>query len=186
MNKLKLIAFNGGMGTGKTTAIQSIRELSWIKVTNVKFAQPLYDMQEAIYERIASVYDRPLNFIKDRKLLQWLGTEWGRESISQTLWVDLWKAKVMEVYNENPSKIIVCDDVRFDNEADAVRSLGGHVIKIISDKSFFRIDTTSGITGHKSEQGLDFKNIDYIIENNGTIEDLKASLLTFNAIKAVW
>lgn len=166
---MKLIGFNGKMGVGKSTAIECLRDdlPASAKVKLVKFAQPLYDMQETIYRRISMVYERPGSFTKDRKLLQWLGTDWGRDTISKTLWVDLWKAEATKQSSLN-NAIVVCDDVRFDNEAEAIRSLGGYVVKITSDHADNRIDTKSGITNHSSEAGISPTLIHTTVENNGT------------------
>lgn len=166
---MKLIGFNGTMGVGKSTAIECLRDElpADAKVKLVKFAQPLYDMQETIYRRITSVYTRPENFTKDRKLLQWLGTDWGRDTISKTLWVDLWKAEAQKQGNLHGA-IVVCDDVRFDNEAEAIKSLGGVVVKISSSHAEKRIDTKSGISNHSSEAGIKPNLVDMTVENNGT------------------
>lgn len=175
---MKLIALNGSMGVGKSTAIELTKELSAQKVKLVKFAQPLYDMQGAVYKRISSVYERPATFIKDRKLLQWLGTEWGRDTISKTLWVDIWKAEAIKQHMLGSSEaIIMCDDVRFDNEAETVKSLGGVIIKITSTKSNNRIDTGAGIVHHASESGINEKFLDGHIVNDGSLSDFKLALL---------
>lgn len=167
-----IIAFNGGMGSGKSTAIELIRGMTGLVLPNVKFAQPLYDMQEMIYGRISSVYQRPENFVKDRKLLQWLGTEWGRDTISKTIWIDIWRAEVERL--EKLHKVVVCDDVRFENEAQTVKAMGGTVIKISALRGQDR--TVSGIANHSSEAGLPNELVDYIVENNSTMEDYKNSL----------
>lgn len=180
---MRLIGFTGKMGSGKSTAIGCLKEIQKA-VVNVKFAQPLYDIQEAIYHRIKLVYKRPDDFIKDRKLLQFLGTDWGRNSISTTIWVDLWKEDVKYCLENYRNSLIVCDDVRFNEEADAIKQLGGIVIQIESAQQ--RTDTSAGIAGHPSEQGIDLDKVDYIIDNNGTIDDLRSSLLTINAEKALW
>lgn len=163
----KIIAFSGKMGVGKSTAIAVLNQLVNIPTANVKFAQPLYDMQEFIYQRISSVVKRPENFTKDRKLLQWLGTDWGRDSISQSLWIDLWKAEVAGYIGG----IITCDDVRFDNEGEVIKSLGGKLILIESSKNSDRIDTTAGLKNHASEAGVDRKYIDAVVHNDGTLEE---------------
>ena len=173
-----IIGFTGQMGSGKSTAIERLKKYAG-RVELVKFAGPIYDIQEYVYSRIASVYTRPDTFTKDRKLLQWIGTDWGRDTISQTIWLDLWKAKVRSVQNQHiytPNLTIVCDDVRFDNEAEMVKSLGGHVVQIISDKTQNRIDTTAGIVHHKSEAGLDPKLVDYTVTNNGTIAEFELAI----------
>lgn len=169
-----LIGFNGGMGAGKSTAIQLLKEVSGREVFNVKFAQPIYDVQEYCYQRISSVYQRPESFIKDRKLLQWIGTEWGRDSISTSLWVDIWRAEVKRIREGNPDALIVCDDVRFDNEAVEVILLNGVIVKIAADRAQSR--TVSGIANHASEAGLSSEYITYIVENNGTIDEFRNAL----------
>lgn len=172
-----IIGLTGKMGVGKSTAIECIRDIN--SIFNIKFAAPLYEIQDFIYDVISRVYKTPEGFVKDRKLLQLLGTEWGRQHIKESLWLDLWKdtvSRVLKIYDD--SIIITCDDVRFDNEAQAVKELGGIVIEIISDKSQNRIDTTQGISNHKSEAGVDKQYIDFVVHNNGTVEELKAQLYT--------
>jgi hypothetical protein len=173
---MNLIAFTGSMGTGKSTAVQYLKDLNIEKrVDLVKFAAPLYDIQEVVYNRIKAAHTRPETFTKDRKLLQWLGTEWGR-SIDANLWVNLWKAEVKSISDKYPDAVIVCDDCRFDNEAKAVREMGGKIIKIISTKSGERIDTKAGIKQHSSESGISEQYVNYWVDNSYTLETYKSQL----------
>jgi hypothetical protein len=151
-----------------------LNDLAQVPIINVKFAQPIYDIQEFAYKRIESVYQRAPEFIKDRKLLQWLGTEWGRDSISKSLWIDIWKAEVNRLRETLPGTLIVCDDVRFDNEGEAFKQMGGKLVKIVADRSELR--TVSGIANHSSEAGISQQYIDFIVENNGTLDDLRSSI----------
>lgn len=168
-----IIAFSGSAGVGKSTAFETIRANSKGRaVCLTKFAAPLYSIQEQIYRLISPVYQRPDTFVKDRKLLQWLGTEWGRDTISKTLWVDLWKARTQFVQAKDAELIVVCDDCRFENEAQTVHSLGGVIIKLTSNRSF----DIGGISGHASEAGLPSQYVDYEIENNGTVEEFQAAV----------
>ena len=170
-----IIGLNGKMGVGKTEAVEIIRRIHKDKEFEVvKFAQPLYDMQEFIYRRIKTVYARPDDFTKDRKLLQWLGTEWGRGTISENIWIDLWREEV-EFTRSNGTHVIN-DDTRFDNEAETIRALGGKVIQITSNRSADRINTTSGIVDHSSEAGLTPGLVDAIITNNGTLDEFEEQL----------
>jgi len=174
---MRLFAFSGGYGSGKSTAIQSL--YNWTRgrqTVLVKFAQPLYDIQEFIYSRIAGAHQRPADFVKDRKLLQWLGTEWGR-SVDQNLWVNIWKAKLEEIWALHPDAIIVCDDCRFDNEAEVVHALGGVVIKLDRKNSEQHAQGGTGFgKAHASEAGLSPELIDFIVDNNSTLEDFQISL----------
>lgn len=185
----KIIGFTGRMGSGKSTLIKCLKDVQNKDLELFKFAQPLYDMQEAVYEIIKKGYVRPKDFLKDRKLLQFLGTEWGRDTLKETLWSDIWKKSVLEFIDLHPTAgkkefLIVTDDIRFDTEAELVKSMGGIVIEVTSNKTSERIDTSN--SSHKSESGIDRKYVDAIIENNGTIQDLRDSLLTLNTIVDLW
>lgn len=169
-----IIAFNGNMGVGKSTAINVLKDDLALKTVVIKFAQPIYDMQEMIYRRISPVYDRPADFIKDRKLLQWLGTDWGRSTISESLWVDIWKSSAAKAIAAGYT--VICDDVRFDNEAETIKSLNGTIINIVSNKSHDRINVNAGLKNHPSESGINEDFIDYRVENNGTLEDFSRVL----------
>ena len=177
-----IIGFTGKMGVGKSTAINILGEFSELEKYPylIKFADPLYDIQEMIYDRISDAYTRPKDFVKDRKLLQWIGTEWGRETIKNSLWVDLWKAAAIQA-QERGENLIVCDDVRFNNEAEAIKSLGGTIIKIVANTQYRAV--TSGIAGHKSEIDINADYVDYLIENKGSIEAFQDSLC--NVYKAI-
>lgn len=182
-----LIGFNGNMGVGKSTAIQALKDHVFPREVHlVKFAQPLYDMQEFIYRRISSVHTRPASFIKDRKLLQWLGTDWGRDTISQSLWVSIWKAEVQAIRERSPGAIIVCDDVRFDNEAEVLKAMGGLIIKIERPDNTAHAQGGVGIVGHKSEAGVSAALIDFTVRNDSTIESFERQLVgCFTATTAV-
>lgn len=172
-----IIAFCGSMGSGKSEAIRTLQQyvgLHGRPVVPIKFAQPLYDMQEFIYSRVESVHRRSPNFVKDRLLLQWLGTEWGRSTIDKDLWVKIWIAAVHKAAEENPGAIIVCDDCRFDNEAEVVQRVGGKIIKISTSRNGERIDTSHA--SHASESGISSNFVDVIVENNGTLEHYKNQL----------
>lgn len=118
-----------------------------------------------------------------RELLQLLGTEVGR-NIHNDFWVNaLFTDYVGKDYStctcghidENcihEDKVIypnwLITDTRFPNEVATIKSKGGIIIRVN------RINTQIDI--HPSETALDDYNFDYIIENNGTIEELIAKV----------
>jgi hypothetical protein len=168
-----IIGFSGGMGVGKSTAVKILSGLLYRASSCrpphlIKFAQPLYDIQEYAYDRIEGAYKRPDTFIKDRKLLQWLGTEWGRDTLSKSLWVDVWKTDAEIAIAKGYT--VICDDVRFDNEAQAIKDLGGHILSITSNKVAERINVT-GIIGHASEAGIHNGFIDKVITNDASYDE---------------
>lgn len=80
-----------------------------------------------------------------RQAMQWLGTEWGRFHFGDDFWINIWRAQVREALFGGR---VVVDDVRFANEADAVRALGGIVVRIDCPWA----GSSSG-SGHASEAG---------------------------------
>lgn len=183
---MRILGITGAMGSGKSTAVEILKELYPDRVFIVKFAQPLYNIQEEIYKIISPVYKRPDTFVKDRKLLQWLGTEWGRSTIGISLWTDLWQREAKYIIENYPNAVVIADDLRFDNEAEVIKGLSGGIIKLESASTTKRIDTTAGIAGHPSESGIDLTHVDFIIENNGTLDDLRTSLLALNNELKLW
>lgn len=171
---VKLIGLTGSMGVGKSTAVSVLKEqFGTGNIVLVKFAGVLYELQETIYERLSPVYKRPPDFVKDRKLLQFLGTEFGR-GLDENLWIKLWKAEAESYLSKD--FIVVSDDVRFDNEAEIIKNMGGVVIKITSDKIDSRNVAKDGIKNHASEAGVDKKYIDYHIKNDNTLEMYRKEL----------
>lgn len=176
MTDTRLIGFHGSMGAGKSTAIATLEGVLGFPPTLEKFAGMLYRMQDLLYAEIEAtgVYRRPPEFIKDRKLLQWLGTDWGRETLDQDIWVNIWKAKVEAALAAG--HFVVCDDVRFDNEAALIRTYGGKVVKIIRPNAVAHAQGGAGIQGHKSEAGVSPRLIDGAVVNNGSLEEYKQRL----------
>lgn len=175
MTDTRLIGFNGGMGVGKSTAIASLESVLGHEPALEKFAHTLYLFQELLYREIeaAGVYKRPPDFIKDRKLLQWLGTEWGR-GLDQDLWVKIWKARVQRRLDDG--QFVVCDDVRFDNEASLIKSMGGKVIKITRPDALAHAQGGVGIQNHASEAGVNPDYLDGAVVNDGSLEQYKQRL----------
>jgi hypothetical protein len=97
--------------------------------------------------------------------MQTLGTEWGRNCIHPNLWVDLWGESACSALEFGDARGVVCDDVRFANEADAVRRIGGEIWGVSRD------GVLPGT--HSSETELAQIAPDVLIHNGGTIEDLQ-------------
>lgn len=60
--------------------------------------------------------------------MQTLGTEWGRECIAPDLWLAIWSARASAA--RTAGRMVINDSVRFDNEAAAIRDLGGLVVRV--------------------------------------------------------
>jgi len=178
MGDRMIIGLTGTMGAGKSAAANLLKEVFFNRpVKIIKFASPLYDMQEYIYRRISKVYTRPNHFVKDRTLLQWLGTDWGRATVGTSIWVDLWKAEATDFLNNNTNGIVICDDVRFNNEGEAMKALGAILIKVVSKESNERNTGPNAIAGHASEAGIDASLLTDTVSNDSTLANLEQDLL---------
>jgi len=112
-----------------------------------------------------------------RQMAQLLGTEGGRILFDEDIWVK--RAEVewnnfisgnneleLNTFGKLPLGMVITD-VRFDNEAEWVRSMGGEVWHI-------EREGTQKVNNHVSEAGVTAYAGDYVIANNGTIEELFA------------
>lgn len=83
---------------------------------------------------------------KGRRLLQILGTECMRECIDENGWLKLWYKDFINHICDNSGITVIVDDVRFPNEVQLIRELGGTVVEL----------TGRGIdcSNHPSEQKL--------------------------------
>ena len=124
-----------------------------------------YDIDQYLKScKTKCIFDGNIN-LTPRLLLQLLGTECGRKILHPNIWVN----SLMSEYDPaNESKWIITD-MRFTNEFKAVKDRNVLCIRINRDTGI--IDT------HESETALDNEtNWDYVIDNNGTLEELIESL----------
>ena len=129
------------------------------------------------------------NTMTVRKLLQLLGTEAGREIIHPNIWVNALFADY-KVYHEPsmypnggggkaPNWIIT--DVRFPNEAKAIKDRGGIVIRV-NRLDVDKFTANFPQTLHPSETALDDYEFDRVIDNNGSIEELLEKVNKLNLV----
>lgn len=98
-----------------------------------------------------------------RRLLQVMGTEVGRNMFGQDAWINATAGK-MNVDNK-----YVFTDVRFENEAQWIKLIGGKL---------WYVDRpgVQAVNNHISEHALAGYNFDAIIRNEGSLEDLKITV----------
>lgn len=143
-----VIALTGLAGSGKSTASKYLVEKHGYQL--VKFAGPLKDMLRAIGLSEAQIEgelkEEPCEWLQGatpRHAMQTLGTQWGRDCIGPSFWIELWVRRVNLIIAEGGR--VVVDDCRFPNEAEEVRKLGGVVWRLVG---------RGGIAGgHESEAG---------------------------------
>ena len=98
-----------------------------------------------------------------RHMLQTAGTTWGRDCIHKDLWTMIAEQKARKALQ---SFSVIFDDMRFPNEFEMVKRLGGKCVRI-SRPGEPRGDTSI------AEGLLDRHEFDAHIFNTGTLEELK-------------
>ena len=161
---IEIIGITGKAGAGKTTFANILRRIlieeNLIYSRILPFAYRL--------KRIAR--EMGWNGEKDekgRRLLQLLGTEVGRDCIGENVWVNLWQEEYRETRMiNNYVSLFLIDDLRFQNEAAFVKSKNGIIVKI-EGRKYDNINSA-----HKSESEMDGIEPDFIISNDGDVEEL--------------
>ena len=104
-----------------------------------------------------------------RHLARTLGTEWGRNLVKETTWLDAFEQKFHRYSSKHP---IVVDDMRFRNEAALLTRKKFMLVQV------YRKNERSGFSdNHQSDIELSsFAGWDHTIENNGTLDELCESV----------
>ena len=171
-----IIALCGFAGCGKNAVATILRRNHGFGV--LAFADPIYDAVAAItgmHRRELedrAIKERVIPWLgkSPRELLQTLGTEWGRQTVRDDIWIQ----RAMQAARSY-ERVAICD-CRFANEAQAIRRAGGVVWQVRR-----RAAGLAGSTGrHASEAGVPDGLVDLRIDNDGTLADLEM------AVEAAW
>lgn len=171
---MNLVGIYGRKFAGKDTAASLLTDT--YGYARVSFGDPIKQALAAMYGAPLSVFydtelkETPLDCLLGRTprfLMQTLGTEWGRDVVSPTLWVDLLVKRIARLLGTVPG--VVVPDIRFDSEAEAIIGTGGVLVEVTRPGAG---DTDT----HKSEAGIDRSWVHETIVNDGTIEQLHSRL----------
>ena len=91
----------------------------------------------------------------------------------RTIDYDFWVKHLFGVIKNNEYKNVIITDIRHPNEAHPITDCGGYIIKIIrEDKAEIHNQQ------HISETAMtDYSKIDFVVDNNGTLDDLKLNVI---------
>jgi hypothetical protein len=181
--KPPLIAiYSPAMGSGKSVVAQHLA--TWHGYELMRFAGPLKAMIRSMLREAGIgpyLVDRMIDAdlkeaqipgfaegVTPRKLMQTLGTEWGRNLIQSDLWTSI-TMKRAQLIVEKGGRVVI-DDLRFGNEYGAVFNCpGAKLLKLVRPgKEITR--------GHVSEGALEHCGFDWTIVNDGTLDDLRAKI----------
>jgi len=147
-----IIGLAGPKGVGKSTYANQLvfdmyKTREWSDAIRIiSFASPLKEMLGCIVHK-DYIEDKerviPNLGVSARHCLQTLGTEWGRNLISDSIWIDITRHRI----EESDATVFIIDDVRFDNEAKMIREMGGEVWQLSRGN-------VGGSDDHISESGV--------------------------------
>jgi chaperonin cofactor prefoldin len=172
-----LIGITGFKRSGKDTAGEYFINKGYIKYA---FAGPLKKACKEIFmfsdeqtegddkEKHDNIWN-----ISAIQLFQRFGTEIFRERLSdfypemenikENFWTYRFKIWYQEQLEKNKDVLIVVTDVRFDNEVDIIKELGGIIIKVERNQ-------VTNLDEHKSETSIGKIKHDYLVKNDSDIE----------------
>lgn len=168
-SKLIVIGVIGVAGSGKTVVAKHLIERYGF--SRKRFAEPLKRMLKLGLGLTDEEIDgagkqkalEQFGGCTPRHIMQTLGTDWGRRMIHSDIWVNVWKRDAYAT-----GGLVVVDDVRFPNEAAAVRELGG---------TLWRVYRPGLVTmDHASERSQKSIQEDHLLNNATSIPDLIKSI----------
>lgn len=182
------IAITGKANTGKNTVSKLLANelIDGIYTEFIAFADPIKNMVRLMFPEIPKKYlfgsskyrskiilgalknDKPLTI---RDALIDLGSA-GR-LYKENIWLDAFDHKFNKIKTKGLAKAVIVTDVRFRNEFEHLKQLGFYQIRLVRD-AHLKIDHAS----ETNQDSIKDDEFDFVINNNGTIDDLKISIST--------
>lgn len=195
-----IIGLLGFAGSGKGTAADILVSKGFVKES---FADPVKDAVAAIFGWERTLLEGDTKESRDfrekrdefwsdkfgyevtpRYMLQLMGTEAGRDTFNKDLWIHSLEQRA------NRNKFTVVADVRFPNECDFIRRVGGFLVRVVRgpEPEWFDHALHDNAYHSNEKMGNYYPNIhysewawigqktDYILTNNGTFDMLEADI----------
>lgn len=178
-----IIGIIGKIGSGKSTGAEFLSQEFGYEEYSI--SKPLKEVAKIFgfsHNQVFGTQEQKLEIhpywgISGRTFLQKVGTDLFRNNIKNVLpemkiedspWLEIFKLKFIQ----NPKKYIV-SDVRFEDEAEFIKKMGGIIIRINRNE---KGKEKGKETVHISELEMDKIKEDFSIDNNYSIEEYRERL----------
>lgn len=183
---MTIIGITGLKGSGKDTiADYLVQNYEFIKVAFADFIKnalkELFDWDDEDFSQDKKEIEDTYWGVTPRKMCQEVGTEFLRihckdlispkfflpngENYQGTFHIKRINKEIKKLLEVNKNVNIVFSDIRFQDEIDYIKKIGGKIIRLSRDNS-----NKNEFSDHISEKNiLDLKNVDYEISNNENI-----------------
>lgn len=186
-----LIGIHGIAGAGKDTICDIIADIYPTVTERIPFAEPVKEaaatfldvsreqidlwkndpnIRIQVVENRSTVQQEIHSDLTMRHVLRLIGHE-GRRIFGEDIWLNLNIGNQARTFHWE--KICVITDVRYENEAECIRNMGGFVVHVVRPE----IDRPD----HGSEAGIPEELIDYTIHNDKGLEELEMATRTLLA-----
>lgn len=168
--KRKLIAITGKAGAGKDTignylySAHDFRPVAYATALKRAVMEMFNLTHDQVYDEVQKEIVDPRWGMTPRRILQLFGTEAVKPVFGKDVWV---RRLMMEINALPPERPVVITDLRFDEEAEAVKAAGGKIINVVRPTHL-----EGAPAAHLSEAGIAAGFVDVIIHNNGTVDEL--------------
>lgn len=180
---MSIIGLTGCKGSGKDTiADYLVNEQGFIKIAFADFIRnalkELFDWDDENFSQEKKEIQDSYWGVTPRKMCQEIGTEFLRihckdfisqdfklpndEDYKATFHIKRINKEIIKLLNVNSNVKIVFSDIRFQDELDYIKKIGGKVLKVVRNNS-----NKNEYSNHISEKNIDgLNNIDYEVSNN--------------------
>ena len=170
---LTIFLISGKARHGKTTSANMIKD--YFKLHDEDSVVTSYGKYIKMFAKELTDWDG-FSEPKPIELLQNLRTGIIREKLGKNEFFVKRIDEDLDVYNEFV-KAVMLDDVRLPIEMDYFKEKYDNIITMHINRPNFEDDLSVKARQHRTETALDnYKGFDYMIENDGTLDDLRAKL----------
>lgn len=171
INDLKVIGIHGPLNGGKDTVANYLQSKFPGQLGRYAFARPIKQACQVLFgftneqleDRVKKEEVDPFWGFSPRRAMQLLGTEFARDMLRKDVWIR--RAELEIAKNVAAGKATVITDVRFENEAEWLRSQPGAILIYLTVPNLEKDDRYL----HASEAGVSTADTDHRICNDKSL-----------------